>query len=105
MANIKEALAMIHAQGHIAVCTVCLSHVCRAMRNATVRIHPLHTQVHALSGLYETAPAYVTDQPDFLNAAAIVTTPLGPHQLLHQLKSIEVCRLCVERGCVCMLYG
>lgn len=39
--------------------------------------------------LYETAPAYVTDQPQFLNSAVRAVTTLGPHELLHQLKTIE----------------
>ncbi|KAI4368867.1 hypothetical protein MLD38_017375 [Melastoma candidum] len=41
------------------------------------------------SCLYETAPAYVTDQPHFLNAAVRAFTSLGPHELLKQLKQIE----------------
>ncbi|KAJ1289221.1 hypothetical protein BS78_02G147800 [Paspalum vaginatum] len=39
--------------------------------------------------LYETAPAYVTDQPQFLNSAVRGTTRLGPHELLKKLKEIE----------------
>ncbi|WVZ71410.1 hypothetical protein U9M48_020001 [Paspalum notatum var. saurae] len=39
--------------------------------------------------LYETAPAYVTDQPRFLNSAVRGTTRLGPHELLKKLKEIE----------------
>ncbi|CAL5085632.1 unnamed protein product [Urochloa decumbens] len=39
--------------------------------------------------LYETAPAYVTDQPRFLNSAVRGTTKLGPHELLKKLKEIE----------------
>ncbi|CAN6219519.1 unnamed protein product [Urochloa humidicola] len=39
--------------------------------------------------LYETAPAYVTDQPRFLNSAVQGTTKLGPHELLKKLKEIE----------------
>ncbi|KAJ4831512.1 hypothetical protein Tsubulata_004745 [Turnera subulata] len=39
--------------------------------------------------LYETAPAYVTDQPHFLNSAVRAVTKLGPHELLRVLKSIE----------------
>ena len=47
--------------------------------------------VTKLSRLYETAPAYVTDQPAFLNAAALVTTPedLDPLELLQRVKLIE----------------
>ncbi|XP_009628356.1 folate synthesis bifunctional protein, mitochondrial isoform X1 [Nicotiana tomentosiformis] len=39
--------------------------------------------------LYETAPAYVTDQPRFLNSAVRGITKLGPHELLGVLKKIE----------------
>nr|XP_043640014.1 folate synthesis bifunctional protein, mitochondrial [Erigeron canadensis] len=39
--------------------------------------------------LYETEPAYVTDQPLFLNSAVRATTKLGPHELLSILKKIE----------------
>ena len=48
------------------------------------------------SALYETAPAYVTDQPSFLNAAAVVRVrdpknPMAkdPVALLDRLKSVE----------------
>ncbi|KAM2503767.1 hypothetical protein PS1_037755 [Malus domestica] len=39
--------------------------------------------------LYETAPVYVTDQPNFLNSAVRAVTQLGPHELLRALKKIE----------------
>jgi 2-amino-4-hydroxy-6-hydroxymethyldihydropteridine diphosphokinase/dihydropteroate synthase len=39
--------------------------------------------------LYETEPAYVTDQPHFLNSAVRGVTKLGPHELLRALKKIE----------------
>ncbi|CAL5084082.1 unnamed protein product [Urochloa decumbens] len=39
--------------------------------------------------LYETAPAYVIDQPRFLNSAVRGMTKLGPHELLKKLKEIE----------------
>lgn len=39
--------------------------------------------------LYETAPAYVTNQPHFLNSAVRAVTKLGPHELLGVLKKIE----------------
>lgn len=46
------------------------------------------------SSLYETAPAYVTDQPSFLNAAAVVRAvdpemAKDPLRLLDALKKIE----------------
>ncbi|KAK6157821.1 hypothetical protein DH2020_012069 [Rehmannia glutinosa] len=39
--------------------------------------------------LYETEPAYVTDQPHFLNSAVRAITKLDPHKLLGTLKEIE----------------
>lgn len=45
--------------------------------------------VEELSSLYETAPAYVSDQPHFLNAVLKGNTDLGPHELLRFLKKIE----------------
>lgn len=39
--------------------------------------------------LYESEPAYVTDQPFFLNSAVRGTTSLGPVELLKALKQIE----------------
>ncbi|GMH15256.1 hypothetical protein Nepgr_017097 [Nepenthes gracilis] len=41
------------------------------------------------SCLYETEPAYVTNQPLFLNSAVRGVTKLGPHELLGVLKKIE----------------
>ncbi|KCV71777.1 hypothetical protein H696_01195 [Fonticula alba] len=42
------------------------------------------------SFLYETPPAYVTDQPAFLNAALKIATTLTPRALLRACKAIEV---------------
>lgn len=39
--------------------------------------------------LYESAPAYVTDQPVFLNSSIKASTSLDPHALLSTLKNIE----------------
>lgn len=41
------------------------------------------------SGIYRTAPMYVTDQSDFLNGVMIGTTDLGPIELVAELKRIE----------------
>lgn len=63
------------------------------MRRRTPRLPHCLPQVCQLSRLYESAPAYVTDQPPFLNAAALVVTALPPLELLRRLKGIEVrCR-------------
>jgi 2-amino-4-hydroxy-6-hydroxymethyldihydropteridine diphosphokinase len=59
----------------------------RAARDALVLYG---VAVEAASSVYETAPqGEVTDQPDFLNAALRVRTPLGPEELLQAAKSIE----------------
>ena len=47
------------------------------------------TQVTHRSRLYESAPAYITDQPRFLNGAVVVATRLPPLELLDQLKTVE----------------
>ncbi|KAF5945397.1 hypothetical protein HYC85_015625 [Camellia sinensis] len=47
----------------------------------------IHIARHAC--LYETEPAYVMDQPRFLNSAVRGVTKLGPHELLGVLKKIE----------------
>lgn len=46
-------------------------------------------RVELVSSLYETEPAYVLDQPRFLNAVARVRTALEPAALLARLKQIE----------------
>ncbi len=46
-------------------------------------------QVLRHSLLYETAAAYVTDQPSFLNAAIVARTELKPLELLDLLKGLE----------------
>jgi len=45
--------------------------------------------LRARSSLYRTKAWGVVDQPDFLNAAALLETPLAPRALLHALKAIE----------------
>jgi 2-amino-4-hydroxy-6-hydroxymethyldihydropteridine diphosphokinase len=48
-------------------------------------------EVEAVSSLYETEPVgEVLDQPDFLNAAARISTELGPEELLDLCKGIEL---------------
>ena len=46
-------------------------------------------QVTKHASLYESAPAYVTDQPLFLNSAVSARCSLSPHALLAALKHIE----------------
>ena len=58
------------------------------VRSAFVRLAELG-RVTARSSLYRTAPWGVSEQPDFINAAALLETPLGPHALLGALKALE----------------
>jgi 2-amino-4-hydroxy-6-hydroxymethyldihydropteridine diphosphokinase len=48
-----------------------------------------HIAIEHVSSVYETEPAYVADQPRFLNAALSGTTILEPATLLHVLKTLE----------------
>jgi len=41
------------------------------------------------SSLYDTKPWGVKNQPDFINAAALLETVLGPRELLVELKKLE----------------
>jgi 2-amino-4-hydroxy-6-hydroxymethyldihydropteridine diphosphokinase len=41
------------------------------------------------SFLYRSAPMGPADQPDFVNAAAVILTKLGPDELLRSLKAVE----------------
>jgi 2-amino-4-hydroxy-6-hydroxymethyldihydropteridine diphosphokinase len=60
----------------------------KALQLAADALAP-YVQVEAISPVYETAAAYVTDQPLFLNAVLIGTTALEPLALLWSLKNIE----------------
>ncbi|MCL5267259.1 MAG: 2-amino-4-hydroxy-6-hydroxymethyldihydropteridine diphosphokinase [Bacteroidetes bacterium] len=42
-----------------------------------------------LSAVYESEPVGYTDQPKFLNLAAVISTPINAHELLFRLKDIE----------------
>ena len=46
-------------------------------------------RVEAVSGIWETAPLYVLDQPAFLNMAIGMATDLPPLDLLRRLKALE----------------
>lgn len=48
-----------------------------------------HTRLLARSRFYRTPPWGKLDQPDFLNAVAVLETPLPPHDLLDALLDIE----------------
>lgn len=61
-----------------------------ALNRALVRLDALpDTRLIEVSPCYRTPPWGVTDQPDFLNAVARLSTRLEPTPLLHALKSIE----------------
>lgn len=47
------------------------------------------TQLLARSSLYRSAPVGYADQPDFINAVAVIETMLAPHALLTALLEIE----------------
>jgi 2-amino-4-hydroxy-6-hydroxymethyldihydropteridine diphosphokinase len=47
------------------------------------------TELRACSQLYRTAPVGYADQPDFINACALVETKLAPRALLEGLLAIE----------------
>ncbi len=50
------------------------------------------TRLVARSSLYRSAPLGGIEQPDFVNAAALLTTVLPPREFLAQLQSIESAR-------------
>ena len=56
---------------------------------SALRVLPPQVKIMAVSRLYETAPAYVIDQPAFLNIAATGRTDLTAPALLEYLKQIE----------------
>ncbi len=47
------------------------------------------TQLIRHSSLYRSAPVGKLDQPDFINAVALIETLLAPHDLLKALLAIE----------------
>jgi len=47
------------------------------------------TKLLAKSSLYRSAPVGYADQPDFINAVAVIETTLAPHALLDALLGIE----------------
>jgi 2-amino-4-hydroxy-6-hydroxymethyldihydropteridine diphosphokinase len=64
------------------------------LRAAIAGLRARGVEVEAVSSLYETEPVgEVLDQPDFLNAAAMIATDLEPEPLLDVCKAIEA-----ERG-------
>jgi len=56
---------------------------------ARTRIAEQAGKLHAVSSLYETAAWGRTDQPDFLNQALWLDTPLSASQLIRKLLKVE----------------
>lgn len=48
-----------------------------------------HSGFARCSPLYRSAPMGPSDQPDFVNAVAVLLTKLDPHELLRELQQIE----------------
>jgi 2-amino-4-hydroxy-6-hydroxymethyldihydropteridine diphosphokinase len=48
-----------------------------------------HSQMLRVSSLYRTAPVGYAEQPDFINAAALIETTLPPQALMAELLAIE----------------
>ena len=59
------------------------------VRQALATLAPA-CSVTTVSPCYESAPAYVFDQPRFYNLVCCATTALTPLALLHELKRIEL---------------
>jgi len=60
-----------------------------ALRQAVAALRTGGVAIDAVSGLYETPPWGVTDQPAFLNAVVAGETTLEAHALLSLAKQIE----------------
>ena len=62
----------------------------RQVRQALQELGGLaRTQLLASSSLYRTAPVGKVDQPDFINAVAMLDTALSPRELLQELLALE----------------
>lgn len=61
----------------------------RYIQDALDQLDARGIQVINTSQLYESAPMYVEDQPQFLNAACCVMTTLAPHKLMKACQQIE----------------
>uniref|UniRef100_A0A1D1ZNB3 Pterin-binding domain-containing protein n=1 Tax=Auxenochlorella protothecoides TaxID=3075 RepID=A0A1D1ZNB3_AUXPR len=59
------------------------------IRKALQALNSAGIEVLSVARLFESEPQYVTDQPRFLNSAALVRTAQTPLQLLDSLKAIE----------------
>jgi 2-amino-4-hydroxy-6-hydroxymethyldihydropteridine diphosphokinase len=70
-----------------------LDHPARQIETAFGMLEALEeTRLVARSSLYRSAPLGGIEQPDFVNAAALLTTALEPRELLEALQAIERAR-------------
>ncbi|HBM90922.1 MAG TPA: 2-amino-4-hydroxy-6-hydroxymethyldihydropteridine diphosphokinase [Rhodospirillaceae bacterium] len=60
-----------------------------ALKAAREALEPF-VEILDLSSVYETTPAYVMDQPLFLNAALLGKTKFDPRGLLYSVKNVEL---------------
>jgi len=65
-----------------------LGNAVHTVQIALAELNRFGTVVRA-SSLYETKPWGVKNQPDFVNAAALLETALAPRELLLELKKLE----------------
>ncbi|DBA85065.1 TPA: hypothetical protein ACH3X2_005790 [Trebouxia sp. C0005] len=93
LCNSSEKLARVQpGTGMSAVAIAFGSNMGDSVANIQAAVRQLPTlgiQVVRQSRLYESAPAYVTDQPTFVNGAIAALTPLQPLELLDALKTVE----------------
>ena len=67
-----------------------LDHPARRLPRAMAELdHLPRTQLLRVSSLYRSAPVGHADQPDFINAAALVETALSPADLMAELLALE----------------
>jgi dihydroneopterin aldolase / 2-amino-4-hydroxy-6-hydroxymethyldihydropteridine diphosphokinase / dihydropteroate synthase len=81
-------MATSHTASHTAILALGSNLGDRAAHlHTALREMRAYLTVEATSFLYETPPAYVTDQPKFLNAVCRVTTQLSPQDLLAAIEA------------------
>ncbi|KFB10147.1 2-amino-4-hydroxy-6-hydroxymethyldihydropteridine diphosphokinase [Nitratireductor basaltis] len=83
LSDVETAVAYLGLGGNLADPVANMAAALRAL-DADAKI-----AVTAVSCLYRTPPWGVTDQPDFVNAAAMVETSLSPRKLLARCLEVE----------------
>lgn len=83
---------MVVAQTHVA-CVALGANIGEPLRQIEAGFVALAalpgTRLLARSSLYRSAPVGYADQPDFINAVALIETTLAPHALLDAVLNIE----------------